>query len=207
MIAIDVGEALYRPSDEDHSDRYATQADCLALLLPDGGAFRRLDAPMVVRDMALARAALATRAEVDAKDVASQLVAEALAVLISSIVLQRAPQTERVAPRWISSVRERLDCAGDALPSLTDLARDVGRNPAYVAATFQRAYGVSVGVYFRRLKLWQARDQIDLDPSLSLSDIAQDCGFADQSHFTRHFRRLIGITPGAYRARRLGQRS
>lgn len=207
MIPIEVGQALYRPSDEDHADRYETPTDCLALLLPDGGAYRRLDAPIVVRDMALARAALAMKAEVNARDQASELVAEGLAILMSSIVLQRAPQTERVAPRWISTVRERLDGASDAVPSLADLARDVDRDPAYVAATFQRAYGVSVGVYFRRLKLWQARDQIDVDPFLSLSDIAQDCGFADQSHFTRHFRRLIGIAPGAYRARRLGQRS
>lgn len=206
IFSIDVGEALYRPKEADHSDRYQTPTDCLTLLLPDAGVPRRLDAPIVVRDMALARSALVMRAEVDANDLASELVAEGLAVLISSIVLQRAPQPERGAPRWIGSVREHLDGAGDVLPSLAELSRIVDRDPAYVAATFRRAYGVSVGVYFRRLKLWQARDQIDADPSRSLSEIAQDCGFSDQSHFTRHFRRLIGVAPGAYRSRRRGQR-
>lgn len=34
---------------------------------------------------------------------------------------------------------------------------------------------------------------------LSLAEIALACGFADQSHFTRAFARLVGMTPGAWR--------
>jgi AraC-like DNA-binding protein len=201
-IPIEVGGALYRPRGEDHADRYEASTDCLTLLLPDDGSLRRVSEPVVVRHAALARATRVLRAETEANDAASELVAEGIAILVSTLVLGRAPLTERGAPRWIGSVRERLDNAYDAPPSLAELARGVDRDPAYVAATFRRSYGVSAGAYVRRLKLWQARDRIDGDPSSNLSEVAQDCGFADQSHFTRHFRRLFGITPGAYRGRR-----
>ncbi|KAB8321278.1 helix-turn-helix transcriptional regulator [Tolypothrix campylonemoides VB511288] len=35
----------------------------------------------------------------------------------------------------------------------------------------------------------------------AISDIALECGFANQSHFTKHFRQFTGMTPKAYRQR------
>jgi len=37
------------------------------------------------------------------------------------------------------------------------------------------------------------------DGGLSLTDVAAECGFTDQSHFTREFRRAFGVSPGAWR--------
>ncbi|WP_354120182.1 AraC family transcriptional regulator [Bradyrhizobium sp. LA6.12] len=37
------------------------------------------------------------------------------------------------------------------------------------------------------------------DDGLSLSDVATECGFSDQSHFTRVLRRAVGVSPGAWR--------
>jgi AraC family transcriptional regulator len=37
------------------------------------------------------------------------------------------------------------------------------------------------------------------DERLSLADVATECGFADQSHFTHHFTRLVGVTPRDWR--------
>lgn len=199
-IAIAADGALYRPRGQDHVDRYPMLTDCLSLLLPNDASFRVLDEPVVGQHTGLARAARALKAEATGGDAASTLVSEGLAVLIATIVLGRAPLSEG-RPQWIGTVREQLDAAGDTLPSLTELARGVEKDPAYVAATFQRVYGVTVGGYARRLKLWQARDRLDASPECSLSEIAQDCGFSDQSHFTRQFRYLFGMPPGAYRAR------
>jgi AraC-like DNA-binding protein len=39
------------------------------------------------------------------------------------------------------------------------------------------------------------------DASVSLSDVASEAGFADQSHMNRTFKRMIGESPGAYRRR------
>jgi AraC-like DNA-binding protein len=37
------------------------------------------------------------------------------------------------------------------------------------------------------------------DDGLSLSDVATECGFSDQSHLARHFQRIVGVSPGAWR--------
>ena len=58
-----------------------------------------------------------------------------------------------------------------------------------------------MGTTLRRLRLEQARRSLARDPDCTLADAALQAGFADQSHFTRHFRRLFGVTPGAYRRR------
>jgi AraC-like DNA-binding protein len=39
-----------------------------------------------------------------------------------------------------------------------------------------------------------------LRQGLNLSEVSQQCGFSDQSHFNRHFRQTFGITPGGYTA-------
>ena len=58
---------------------------------------------------------------------------------------------------------------------------------------------MSVGEYRRRRRLDYARRKL-ADPRLSLAEVAIDAGFADQSHLTRAFRRVTGVTPGQYRA-------
>jgi AraC-like DNA-binding protein len=195
------GAAVYRPVGEDHSDTYDLPTDCVTLVLQSGAASLSPQSPFVVRDAGLARVAHTLWTESRAADVASGLILEGLSHLVTSIVLHRLPHAESGTPSWIHTVRERLDACHAAPPTLTELGRCVNRDPAYVAATFKRVYGTSVGIYLRHLRLWQARSRIEADPSCSLSDVAHHCGFSDQSHFTRHFRRLFRVTPGEYRRR------
>jgi AraC-like DNA-binding protein len=51
----------------------------------------------------------------------------------------------------------------------------------------------------RRIEV--AKEQLR-SSQLSLSDVALACGFADQSHFTRVFTRMVGVSPGAWRRAR-----
>jgi AraC-like DNA-binding protein len=67
---------------------------------------------------------------------------------------------------------------------------------------FERAfvaeYGMSPQRYLRRLRLQSASRRL-VATREGLAEIAAGLGFADQSHFTREFRRLTGTTPGRYR--------
>ena len=201
IVQVGPGGALYRPVNDEHEDIYGGVMDCVTVLLPSHGGPPATGPARTLSDPRLHCAALALHHEAKARDAASNLIVEGLALLVSSILLSRLPRREACVPRWIVRVRDRLqDCEGPP-PSLSELANSVERDPTYVAATFKRAYGMTAGDYVRRLRLWRARDALNRDHDSSLSEIAVDCGFADQSHFTRHFRRLFGTTPGAYRLR------
>lgn len=201
LVQVKPGEALYRPANDEHEDVYRDVMDCVTVLLPDRVGRSATGHAQALSDPRLHHAALALHREAKAGDDASNLIVEGLALLVSSILLSRIPHMEVGVPRWIARVRDRLqDCDGPP-PSLSELADRVERDPTHVAATFKRVYGMTAGDYVRRLRLWRARDALERDRDSSLSEIAADCGFADQSHFTRHFRRLFGTTPGAYRLR------
>ncbi len=200
-LSVRQGEALYRPADQPHKDRCDMPVGLLALLLPAGFGLPRVGDAFVAQGDELAGMANALLAELSADDGAAGLVREGLALLAATLVLQRRPLTERGTPRWLRTVADRLADASAPAPTLGELARAVDREPAHVATTFKRAYGQSVGTTLRRLRLEQARRSLARDPDCTLADAALQAGFADQSHFTRHFSRLFGVTPGAYRRR------
>jgi len=84
------------------------------------------------------------------------------------------------------------------LIGLGELAEIVGVHPTYLGRAFRAHYGLSVGEYGRRLRLaWAAAELARGEKPLA--EIATSAGFADQSHFTRVFRRHIGTTPARYR--------
>lgn len=101
-------------------------------------------------------------------------------------------------PLWLRQVRRDLDAAFNAPVSVVSLAGRVGRNSCYVTRAFRLWYGVTpVGYAHRHRVEWTAHALAT--SQLSLSKIAQQAGFTDQSHMTRLFSRYFGITPAAYR--------
>jgi AraC-like DNA-binding protein len=101
-------------------------------------------------------------------------------------------------PTWLRLIRRDLDGGFTAPVSVTGLASKVGRDPVYVTRVFRQSYGVTpVGYAHRRRVEWIARALAT--SRLSLSQLGQEAGFADQSHMTRLFARYFGITPAAYR--------
>lgn len=65
---------------------------------------------------------------------------------------------------------------------------------------FRRLFGMSPSEYLLRVRLLMARRKLE-ETSLPASRVALDCGFYDQSHFTRAFRKATGLSPLAYRRR------
>jgi PAS domain S-box-containing protein len=83
---------------------------------------------------------------------------------------------------------------------VTDIAAAAGLSPAQLERAMRRAFGVSPKQLLIRTRIDEAARRLD-DSDASLAAIAGECGFYDQSSFTRQFQRAVGITPGAYRAR------
>ena len=101
-------------------------------------------------------------------------------------------------PVWLGHVRDRIRDARGCDVSVSALAREAGVHPVYLARRFRRAFGCSVIAFSQSERVHAAAAAL-ADGRDSLSDVACRTGFADQSHLTRIFRRLTGVTPGGYR--------
>jgi AraC-like DNA-binding protein len=88
------------------------------------------------------------------------------------------------------SYRERV--------TLTEAAAVADLSPSYLSNIFSQEMGESFSRYVQRVRVSRARELV-FSTSLSLSDIAELCGFADQSHMTKIVRRLLGRTPAQLR--------
>lgn len=82
--------------------------------------------------------------------------------------------------------------------SLDQLAHAAGVSKYHLCRVFTASYGMPPQLYLRQIRVQRARDL--LRGTGSLSDIAFQAGFADQSHLGRAFKRVHGVTPGAYAA-------
>jgi AraC family transcriptional regulator len=80
--------------------------------------------------------------------------------------------------------------------SLNDIAEAVHLSPFHVARLFKQALGVSPHQYLIQVRVTSARSLLSAGSGeRSLAEVASAVGFADQSHLTRHFKRLLGVTP------------
>lgn len=80
----------------------------------------------------------------------------------------------------------------------TELARASGMSARAFERSFQREYGLPPQQYLKRIRI-QTACRLLVDTRDPIAHIAQRCGFADQSHLTREFRRVTKTTPSAYR--------
>ncbi len=81
--------------------------------------------------------------------------------------------------------------------SLTELAQMAGLSPFHLVRVFEKALGVTPHGYLTQVRVERAK--AELGRNGRIADIAADCGFSDQAHLTRLFKRQYGITPGKYR--------
>lgn len=144
-------------------------------------------------DPALARAMSALHGCLDEPHEAESrlaLVAERIALHLSlgDPVPDRDPGLARL-------VRSRLDADQ---PTLDALARELGTHPSHLVRVFRREYGLPPHRYLVGRRVDRARRL--LLEGLPIADVAAAAGFHDQSHLTRHFRALLGTTPGAFRS-------
>lgn len=77
---------------------------------------------------------------------------------------------------------------------ISELAEEAGVHPVYFARAFRRVTGKNPGAYLRNLRVQHACRKL-LYREMPLSEIAAEAGFADQSHMTRMFQKLLRATP------------
>lgn len=103
-----------------------------------------------------------------------------------------------LAPRQERRAKELIEANLGGGVTLNELARACDLSPRHFTRAFRQSTAMSPHEWLRRRRLEKAKELLSVT-SKSLSDIALECGFADQSHLTRTFSRVIGATPGAWR--------
>jgi AraC-like DNA-binding protein len=169
-------------------------------LLPEGGLVGAMRfvvptaVPGLTRRVAVLRSdAAALDQEVAVAELVDALVA---ARLVAAPALDAGLGARAANPRAppAPDLRERRRAARRSAVPLSDA---VGTNRFVLLRAFRRAFGVPPHAFVLQLRVERARAR--LARGASLSGTAFELGFADQSHFSRVFARVVGLAPGAYR--------
>jgi AraC-like DNA-binding protein len=104
----------------------------------------------------------------------------------------------RVAPRTVGIVRDYLHANAEHQVSIGDLAQVAGVSGTQVIRAFSSATGMPPHSYLVSLRVERAKALLRV--GTGLAEAALEVGFSDQSQFTRHFKRLTGVTPGRFAA-------
>lgn len=107
-----------------------------------------------------------------------------------------------LAPWQARIVKTHIDTHLDGSLRTKDLARLVQLSSFHFCRVFRVSFGHSPHAYITRRRIERAQGLI-LTTGRTLGEIALDCGFADQAHFTKIFRRLCGESPGEWRRTRV----
>jgi len=109
---------------------------------------------------------------------------------------RQAAQNRR--PVWVGKLKEILsDSFADKL-TLLDLSRELNIHPVHLSRDFSKYFHCTFGAYVRKMRVEKSLALLP-DENLSLTEIAFQCGFADQSHFLRCFKKINGTNPSYYR--------
>jgi AraC family transcriptional regulator len=72
-------------------------------------------------------------------------------------------------------------------------------SPYHFARQFKTATGLPPHQYVILRRVERAKELLQAGTDLSLAEVAVQAGFSDQSQFTHHFKRVVGVTPGQFR--------
>jgi AraC family transcriptional regulator len=166
--------------------------------------------PLDCLDLPQLRTAMrAVEAELTASGPGGPLAAESLANLLAVHLIRHVqahpPPTRRrcgaLPQARLRAVVDYVEEHLDARPTLEQMAAVARLCPTYFASQFQRATGLPPHQYVIARRVERAKQLLQGGADLSLAEVAAHAGFSDQSQFSHHFKRILGVTPGQFRTR------
>jgi AraC family transcriptional regulator len=205
--ALPPSSVLSKPAGERHSDKFLRAGARILAIEPDlqeteriGPYLNVLTSVSSFRDYGVAGVAWRIVREMHAPDAVTPLAVDGLVLELLAMAARReVPLPKRNSPpSWLAQAQEFLHANFTQAVRVADLAAQLGVHPVHLARVFRAHFGASPASYVRRLRLEWSRMQLSTS-SRSLSELALEAGFADQSHFSRAFKRHTGLTPEQYR--------
>ena len=196
---------VFHPANEIHSNRNH-QADTREFQIELGPDWARrvpddtlLNQPAEFNDGRLPAVAMQLYREFHAGDDISNLAIEALMLELMVLSFRtREKREQHGKPSWLLHTEKLIQEQFTETVTVDRLADQVHVHPAHLAAVFRKHHRCTIGEYVRELRIRRACQQL-VNSRKSLSEVALEVGFYDQSHFCRTFKQAIGITPAEYR--------
>jgi AraC-like DNA-binding protein len=154
----------------------------------------RIDDPSLAARLARAHASYESDEE---RFTTESLLVDAIGELFARYAgMPRAANEDTTNARVVRIVREYLEDQCTRVVTLAELAALTGLSPFYVSRTFRAAIGVPPYAYLSLVRVRRARALIASGHPPSA--VTHEAGFSDQSHFTKQFKRVMGMPPGQY---------
>lgn len=158
-----------------------------------------------IRDPLIEQLGAAVYAEFCGPSVMGRIYIEALAAALAvhlrrnySAARQNVAAPAGLAPYKLRRVIEFIDANLDQSLSLGEVAGVAGMSPYYFSRSMRRATGLAPHAYVALRRMERAK-QLLRETKLPIIEVALRVGFSNHSHFTRQFRKSVGVTPSAYR--------
>lgn len=132
-----------------------------------------------------------------AESITNTIVLRLLANYSNAAALKTLPRERRLTAVQMCRVNDYIQAHLDQKISLSDLADCLNISIPHFERLFRATLHRPPYQYVLEQKIERAKHLL-CDPRQSIFDVALACGFANQSHFTKHFTRLVGITPARY---------
>jgi AraC family transcriptional regulator len=155
----------------------------------------------------LRSAMLAVDAELRAGGIGGPLMVEALATVLSVHLIRHIAGPHRrpasadsvLSRRKLQTVIEYIMENLEGSPTLEQMAAVAHLSPYHFARQFKASTGLPPHQYVIARRIERAQDLLRGDCELGLAEVAFRVGFLHQSHFSFHFKRIVGVTPGQFR--------
>jgi AraC family transcriptional regulator len=198
------GNLLFHPAFEPHSQRFRDRGTCQILITPTQTDIEYLsqhlrlgEAPYIQSDL-LRYLSARLVAEVRSEDSFSQIVVQGLTLEALGLFCRTSSRSRANILPWLREAKAFIESHLGDVTSLEVLARMVGRHPVHLSRAFRQAYGLTIGECARQARVRNAA-QLLSSSRRPISEIAAECGFCDQAHLSRAFKKVFGVTPAAYR--------
>lgn len=119
-------------------------------------------------------------------------------VLIETWKAHRYNQPAVDGSQFIEQVLEVMHESGGNGVSISKIARQLGCSRGHLYNQFRSIVGMPPSDYAQRLRI-KASCRLLTEPTLSITDVALEKGFSSSQHFSRVFKRYLGVTPSGYR--------
>jgi AraC family transcriptional regulator len=136
------------------------------------------------------------------QDSVSPLAIEGLMLEIVAAGTRAQDRKLRQPASWLVRAKDLLRARFAERLSVSEIAEAVDVHPVHLAREFHKHYGCTIGEYLRKLRVDFACREMRAS-GRPLAEISISAGFFDQSHFSRTFKALTGMTPGEYRVARV----